>query len=88
MKKVNSSSNIYFQHWILACFNLFVVNQKNYFLSNLDDDMGFLGSRAPEAHRGYRQLNLTTLFLGRLPKRLTSTKCTFYFASITDNCPT
>ena len=25
------------------------------------DDMGFLGSRAPEAHRGYRQMNLTTL---------------------------
>ena len=42
---------------------------------------GFLGSQAPEAHRGYRQLNLTTLFLGRLPKRLTSIKCTFYFAS-------
>ena len=46
-----------------------------------DDDMVILGSRAPEAHRGYRQLNLTTLFLGRLPKGLTSTKCTFYFAS-------
>ena len=38
----------------------------------------FLDSRAP---KGYRQLNLTTLLLGRLPKRLTSTKCTFYFAS-------
>ena len=42
---------------------------------------GFLGSRAPEEQRGYRQLNLTALFLGKLPKRLTSTKCTFYFAS-------
>ena len=32
-------------------------------------------------------VNLTTLFMGRLPKRLTSTKCTS-FSPVTDSCPT
>ena len=62
---------------VFVFYNTFLNHTRR--IDDDDGDMGFLGSRVPKAHRGYRQLNLTTL--GRLPNRLTSTKCAFYFDS-------